>query len=78
MFCINLFVILGPLDWYFKPVATNLGVKTDSELKMDKQINSVVRSSFFQLTQLSKVKPFLSFGDFERVMCAFVYPPQLL
>ncbi len=34
---------------------------------MDKHINSVVMSSFFQLKHLSKVKPFLSFSDSERM-----------
>ncbi len=59
---------LGPLELYVRPVVTNLGVKIDSELKMDQQINTVVRSSFYQLKQLSKVKPFLSFNNFEKVM----------
>ncbi len=59
---------LGPLKLYDKAVVTNLGVKTDSNLKMDQQINAAVRSSFYQLKQLSKVKPFLSFNNFEKVM----------
>ncbi len=35
-------------------------------------INVVVRSGFFQTRTLTKVKPFLLFYDFERVMHAFV------
>lgn len=50
---------LGPLAWCVKSIVTNLGVKFDTALKMDKQVNTVVRKSFFQLRQLSKVKPFL-------------------
>lgn len=42
-------------------------MKIDSELKLDEQINSLVRSSFFQLEQLPEVNPFY-FSDLERVM----------
>ena len=38
----------------------NLGVTFDSHLKFDKQISNVVRTSFFQLRLLAKVKKFLS------------------
>ncbi len=47
---------LGPLKPFKKQTVTNLGVKIDSDLKMDKQINEVVRKSFLQLRRLSKVK----------------------
>uniref|UniRef100_A0A669DV26 Reverse transcriptase domain-containing protein n=1 Tax=Oreochromis niloticus TaxID=8128 RepID=A0A669DV26_ORENI len=63
---------LGPLTSCVKSIVTNLGVKFDTALKMDKQVNTVVRKSFFQLSQLSKVKPFISFCDLERVLHAFV------
>uniref|UniRef100_A0A669ET81 Reverse transcriptase domain-containing protein n=1 Tax=Oreochromis niloticus TaxID=8128 RepID=A0A669ET81_ORENI len=59
---------LGPLTSCVKPIVTSLGVKCDTALKMDKQVNTVVRKSFFQLRQLSKVKPFISFCDLERVL----------
>ena len=55
-----------------KPIVTNLGVRIDRDLKLDKQINSVVKSSFFQLRLLAKVKPFLSFNDFEKVIHSFI------
>lgn len=53
-------------------VVKNLGVKLDSSLKFDEQIDSVVRASFFQLRLLSKVKPFLSRADLEKAIHAFI------
>ncbi len=50
-----------PLDIYF-----------DSALKFDKQISTVFKTIFFHLRVLVKVKPFLSFKDFERVIHAFI------
>lgn len=42
-----------------KPTAANLGVVSDSGFRHDKQVNSVVKSSNFQLRLLSKVISFL-------------------
>jgi len=70
---------LGPLTPYVKSMVTNLGVKLDSDFNLEKQINSVVKASFFQLRQITKLKPFLSFKDLERVIHAFITnPPGLL
>ncbi len=44
----------------------------DSGLKFDKQINSVVKSCFYHLRHLAKVKPFLSLKNFEIVIHAFI------
>ena len=63
---------LSTLQPYVKSVVTNLGVKMDYDFKMEKQINSVVKASFFQLRLLTKIKPLLSFADFERVIHAFI------
>ena len=63
---------LDPLLPYFKPTVLNLGVKVDSDFKLDQQINSVVKSSFYHLGLLSKIKLVLSFNDFERVIHAFI------
>jgi len=63
---------LGPLTPYVKSMVTNLGVKLDSDFNLEKQINSVVKASFFQLRQITKLKPFLSFKDLERVIHAFI------
>ncbi len=40
------------------PTVRNLRVTFDSSLKFAKQIDSVVKASFFQLRLLAKVKPF--------------------
>ena len=63
---------LGPLQPFLKPVVTDLGVKLDSDFKFDKQINSVVKSSFYQLRLLAKVKSAVSISDFERLIHAFI------
>ena len=55
-----------------RPTVTNLGVTIDSDFKFDKQVNSVLKSSFYHLRLLSKVKPFLSFNLFKQVMHAFI------
>ncbi len=52
--------------------AKNLGVLFDSGLKFDKQINSVVKSCFYHLRRLAKVKPVLSLKNFEIVIHAFI------
>lgn len=57
---------------YFKPTVLNLGVKLDNDFKLDQQINSVVKTSFYHLRLLSKIKSVLSFSDFERVIHAFI------
>ena len=65
-------LVLDSLVPYIKPNVTNLSVQIDRDFKLDKQINSVVKSSFCQLRILPKVKPFLSFNDFERVIHCFI------
>ncbi len=62
---------LGPLAPYLGSHAKNLGVVHDSSFKLDKQISSV-KTSFFELRLLAKVKPYLCQQDFERVIHAFI------
>ena len=62
----------GTLAPFFKPLVKNLGVTFDSGLKFDKQISSVVRTSFLQLRLLAKVKPPLSRQDLEKAIHAFI------
>ncbi len=62
----------GPLAPYETQCARNLGVLFDHNLKFGKQINAVVKSCFYHLRQLSKVKPFLSQSNFQTVIHAFV------
>ena len=63
---------LGPLAPYISSQARNLGVIIDGAFKLDKQISSVVKASFFQLRLLAKVKPYLRRADLEKVMHAFI------
>lgn len=65
-------VNLGSLQQYVKSVVTNLGIKIDSEFKLDKQINVVVKSCFYQLRLLAKIKPVLSFNIFKQVIHDFI------
>ncbi|XP_076597184.1 uncharacterized protein LOC143326976 [Chaetodon auriga] len=65
-------VDLGPLAGYVKPTVSNLGFKMDSDFRLDRQISAVVKSSFFQIRQLAKVKPFLAHQHFETVIHAFI------
>ncbi len=63
---------LGDLSSYVSPCVKNLGVLFDSGLKFDKRINSVVKSCFYHLWRLAKVKPFLSLKNFEIVIHVFI------
>ncbi len=63
---------LGHLHQWVTPCAKDLGFWFDSGLKFDKQINGVVKSCFFHLCRLAKVKSFLSIKNFEKVIHAFV------
>lgn len=63
---------LGSLSQVRKYHVNNLGMIFDSALKFDKQINNVVRKSFFKLSMISKIKPFLSQKDLEKVIHAFI------
>lgn len=62
----------GSLTQYIRPMVTNLGVKIDAGLKLENHIRTVVKSSFYHLRQLAKVKPILSKKHFETVVHAFV------
>lgn len=63
---------LGDLFSSIKPTVKSLRVTLDSALKFDKHTNKVVKSIFFHLKLLARVKPFLSSKDMERVTPAFV------
>ncbi|XDV17969.1 hypothetical protein PO909_023757 [Leuciscus waleckii] len=63
---------LAPLTTHLSPVVRNLGVILDSSLRLDKQVDSVIRASFFQLRRLAKVKPFLSCSDLEKTIHTFI------
>ncbi len=63
---------LGHLQSNNHSFVKNLEVIFDFDLKFDKQINSVVRASFFQLKRLGKLKPLLTCKDLETVIHAFI------
>lgn len=63
---------IGSLDSHCRPFARNLGVIIDSDFKFNKQISSTVKTTFFQLRQLAKVKSNLPRNDFARVIHTLV------
>lgn len=63
---------LGRLSAFKSSSVRNLGVSLDESLNFDKQISSVISSSFYQLRLLSKVKPFLNSKSLEMVVHAFI------
>lgn len=63
---------IGPLVSYCQLVTRNLGVTFDCALKFNKQISSVVKTSFFQLSLLSRVKACLRPHGLETVIQAFI------
>ena len=50
---------LGVVVPHLNNVIKNLGMTLDSSLKLNKQIDSIIKASFFQLWLLSIVQPFL-------------------
>ena len=71
--CINnLSSSLGALSDNIRTEARNLGVIIDSVLSFDAQVTKVLQSCFAQLRQLSKIRPFLSSADLEKVLHAFI------
>ncbi len=67
--------LINELGKHFSSVSSqvrNLGVILDSELCLTKQMNTVVKNSFYQLWIISRLKSFLSFNDLEKVIHAFI------
>ena len=54
---------LGSLTPFIKTQVKNLRVIFDTDLKFDKQINAVVKASFFQLRTIFRLKSFLNASD---------------
>ncbi len=63
---------IAPLEIIVKNSVRNLGVIINLTLSFDNQIKSVVKSSFYQLRMISRLKPILSFKDLETVIHAFI------
>lgn len=60
----------SPFLPYFKTTVSNFGLKIDINFKLNQQINSVVKISFYQA--LSKIKSVFTFSDFESVIQTFI------
>uniref|UniRef100_A0A8C6PAU3 Reverse transcriptase domain-containing protein n=1 Tax=Nothobranchius furzeri TaxID=105023 RepID=A0A8C6PAU3_NOTFU len=60
---------LAPFE---KAVVTNLGVKLDVELTLDTQVNGTIRSCYFHLRRIARIKPLLSRKHLETVINAFI------
>ncbi|XP_055493235.1 uncharacterized protein LOC129698247 [Leucoraja erinacea] len=63
---------IGSVTPLLKPHVKNLGVIFDSALKFDKQVNAVVKASFFQLRKIAKIKQFLQFDALEKIIHTFI------
>lgn len=50
----------------------DLGFYLENSLKLDKQINTIVSTSFYHICWLAKVKPFLCRKSFETVIHVFI------
>ncbi len=70
--CLDTSTYLGSWSDYCHDQIRNLGVVFDPELKFDKQVNAVVKSCFFQIRSIARLKPILSRKDLEKVINAFV------
>ncbi len=70
--CLDRSTYLGSWSDYCHDQIRNLGVVFDPELKFDKQVNAVVKSCFFQIRSIARLKPILSRKDLEKVINAFV------
>ncbi len=67
--------LINELGKHFSSVSSkvrNLGVILNSELYLTKQINTVVKNSFYQLRIISRLKSFLSFNGPEKVIHVFI------
>lgn len=69
----NIDLVLGNFAAYVKPFVKNVGFIFDSDLLFDMQVNAVVKSCFFHLRLLDKVKSFLTPFELERVLHAFIF-----
>ncbi|XP_049912330.1 uncharacterized protein LOC126397522 [Epinephelus moara] len=62
----------GSLAVQVKSEVTSLGVILDSDLNFKSHIKKVTKTAFFHLRNISKVRPFLSQQDAEKLVHAFI------
>lgn len=63
---------LRPLYRNVHAYAKNVGVFYDSELNFAKHVNTVVKTSFYHIRLIAKIKPMLSPRNLETVIHAFI------
>ena len=63
---------LGPLGQFEKSTITNLGFRVDQDFRLNSQISAVLKSRFFQLRPLAKLKNILSKAHFRTVIHTFI------
>ncbi len=68
----NVIICASRFERIIHPFAKNLSVIFDTDLNFEKQVSAVVKSRFFQLRQIAKLKSMLSFKDLEIVTHAFI------
>lgn len=57
---------------HLRSTVSNLGGKVDSDFTLDRQIRAVMKSSFYQLRKISKVKDMLLKQDFDTAIQYFI------
>lgn len=67
----SLLLWVGP-DLLHANTVKSVGVYSDNGFKLDRQISSVIKSSFFQLRLVAKNKAYLPPRDLERAKHAFI------
>ena len=60
----------------FVSTAKNLGFRIDARLNFSNQINQLKMSSFHKLRNIAKMKPFLTQGQINQLVCALVLLPM--
>ncbi len=68
----GIFKQLGPLSSNVRDCVRNLGIVFDPTLSFDKQISTVVKSSFFQLRSIVRIKKMLFMKDLQTVIHALI------
>lgn len=63
---------LGPLASHLSHTVRNLGVFLDSSSKLETQVSTVVETSFYQLREIAKAKPYLPPRDLKTLIHAFI------
>ena len=57
----------------FVDSAKNLGIILDEELSFSKQVTKLVKSCYFTIRELSRIKPFLTLKQLQTSVCACVF-----